>query len=62
MIDDPDIEHAVERIEARLDQLHAELSGVRDDLAGLSVLLDALLEEARVVAAKARTQSSLAAK
>ncbi len=60
MIDDPDIEHAVERIEARLDQLHAELSGVRDDLAGLSGLLDALLEEARLLAA--RLESSLAAK
>ena len=60
MIDDPDIEHAVERIEARLDQLHAELSGVRDDLAALSALLDSLLEEARSVAAK--LESSLAAK
>jgi hypothetical protein len=58
-----DIERAVERTEARLDHLHAGLAGCEPTPpASLSVLLDALLEEARVVAAKARNQSSLAAK
>ena len=47
MIDDPDIERAAERIEARLDELRAEVVGVRADLADLATLVEALLQEAR---------------
>jgi multidrug resistance efflux pump len=45
VIDDPDIEQAVERLERELRELRASLLGVRDDLSAIRALLETLVEE-----------------
>jgi multidrug resistance efflux pump len=47
VIDDPDIEQAVERIERQLEAVRDELEGVRAELAQIAVLLEVIADEAR---------------
>jgi prefoldin subunit 5 len=47
VIDDPDIERAVERLERELGELRSSVTGVHGGLARVEALVEALLQEAQ---------------